>query len=199
MFNASSQRKPGPDGDVSIRFLGMSGSLRDASSNTSLLRAAQMLAGPGLIIDLYDGLGDLPHFNPDLESGRAPLPAPVTNLRRWVAAADGLILSCPEYAHGLPGAFKNALDWLVGSPDFSGTPVVLFNASSRAHHAQAALRLTLKAMSATLIEGASITIPLAGKTASPLEIASDPAFAFAIVDALDVLVGAVLAPDVIQI
>jgi NAD(P)H-dependent FMN reductase len=154
-----------------------------------------MLAGPELVIELYDALGDLPHFNPDVESAETPLPAAVVNLRRKVAASDALILSCPEYARGMPGCFKNALDWLVGYPDFAGTRVALFNASPRALHAQAALRLTLQTMSAVLLDEASITVPLLGKATTALEIASDPAFAFMIAEALDRLTKAGARPE----
>ncbi|WP_332656134.1 NADPH-dependent FMN reductase [Brevundimonas sp.] len=177
-----------------MQFLAISGSLRASSSNTSLLRAARMLAAPPLVIRLYEDLGALPHFNPDVEGGDAPLPAPVARLRRLCTDADALILSCPEYARGIPGSFKNALDWLVGSPDFAGTPVAMFNTSTRAVHAQAALKLTLETMSADVIEGACITVPLAGRTFTADEIASDPAFGDRIGEALDVLRQAVRSP-----
>jgi chromate reductase len=98
-----------------MRILAISGSLRAASSNTALLRAAAALAPEGMEVVLYGGLGDLPHFNPDLE-GAAP-PA-VIDLWARVREADGLLIACPEYAHGVPGAMKNALDWLVGGDEF---------------------------------------------------------------------------------
>ena len=133
---------------ASRQILAISGSLRTASSNTSLLLAAQCLAPPGLRIELFGGMGALPHFNPDLE---ADLPALVAALRATVDAADGLLISCPEYARGMPGSFKNLLDWLVGSPNFHAKPVAIFNASSRASEAQRSLRLVLTTMSNTSI------------------------------------------------
>lgn len=91
--------------------------------------------------------------------------------------ADGLLISCPEYARGIPGSFKNALDWLVGSTTFPGKPVALFNASPRAFAAQAALRLVLETMSAHLVEAASITLPLLAKGLDAKAIAADQAIA----------------------
>src|SRR5215472_6432669 len=79
-----------------ITLLAMSGSLRAASSNAALLEAARLLAPTGIAIEHYRGLGDLPHFNPDLDV--APLPLAVVDLRRRIGAADGLLISCPEYA-----------------------------------------------------------------------------------------------------
>ncbi|MEW9305971.1 NADPH-dependent FMN reductase [Labrys neptuniae] len=141
-----------------ITLLALSGSLRLGSSNTVLLEAAALLAPAGMRIAAYDGIGSLPHFNPDLDGDNPP--RSVMALRHLVGAADGLIISCPEYARGIPGSFKNALDWLVGSSEFPGKPIALFNASPRASDAQAALRLVLTTMSARIVEEASITLPL---------------------------------------
>ena len=113
-----------------------------------------------MTIDLYDGLGGLPHFNPDLDVD--PLPAPVSDLRARVGAADGLLFSSPEYARGVPGSLKNALDWLVSSDVFPGKPVAFLHASERGVVSQAALRLILETMSARVIDDASITVPLLG-------------------------------------
>ncbi len=144
------------------RVLCLSGSLRRRSSNTALLKAAQRLAPAGLELVLYEGLGTLPLFNPDDEV--EPLPAPVQALRTAVGCSDALLLSCPEYAHGVPGAFKNLLDWLVGSLEFPNKPVALFNASGRgSHHAQDALREILSTMSAHVLEPASATVALSGE------------------------------------
>src|ERR1700682_2784588 len=114
------------------RLLAISGSLRAASSNMALLQAACLLARPPLIVELYDGLALLPHFNPDLDTDAAA--PPVSDLRARIRAADGLLISSPEYARGVPGSLKNALDWLVSAEDFAGKPVALFNASPRASH-----------------------------------------------------------------
>src|SRR5215469_4982365 len=141
-----------------MRILAISGSLRAKSSNTAVLTAAARLAPPGTEIVLYDGLADLPHFNPDLDTEDPP--APVLALRRAIGHCDGLLISSPEYARGVAGALKNALDWLVSSLEFPEKPVALINASPRSTHADAQLRLILATMSARLIEAASITLPL---------------------------------------
>lgn len=143
------------------RVLCLSGSLRKVSANSAVLRAAQTLAPPSLELTLYAELADLPLFNPDDES--SVLPASVQSLRIQVGMSDALLIACPEYAHGIPGAFKNLLDWLVGSVEFPGKPVALINTSGRgSHHAQAALREVLITMSAELIEAACVTVPLSG-------------------------------------
>src|SRR5689334_3710681 len=157
-----------------IRILAISGSLRRFSSNTTLLQAAARLAPPGVEITLYDGLAELPHFNPDLEGSE---PATVVNFREQIKGSDGVLISSPEYAHGVPGALKNALDWVVGSGELVGKPVALLNASPRSTHAQASLIETLTVMTAVLVAEASITVPLLGKKIHEDGIASDPLFA----------------------
>ncbi len=140
-----------------IRLLAISGSLRAVSSNTALLRAAAALAPPGIEIPLYPGLGELPHFNPDLEGKE---PQVVKDFGAQVGAADGLIISTPEYAHGMPGVLKNALDWLVGGFDFINKPVALFNASPRSTYALASLTDVVTIMSGRIVAEASITVPI---------------------------------------
>lgn len=98
-----------------MRILAISGSLRARSSNTELLRAAALVANPSWTFDFYDGLGALPHFNPDLDFEGATPPAAVADLRARIAAADALLICSPEYAHGVAGSMKNALDWMVGA------------------------------------------------------------------------------------
>ncbi len=99
-------------------------------------------------------------FNPDLESS---LPEPVTGLRDAVGNADALLIASPEYAHGISGPMKNALDWLVGHPGFYAKPVAVVNTAPRAHHAHEAMLEVLRTMSASLIEPASVTLPLLGQ------------------------------------
>lgn len=94
-------------------------------------------------------------------------------LRNAIGTAQGLLISSPEYARGVAGALKNALDWLVSSTEFPGKPVALINASQRATHADAALRLTLKTMSANLVDDASIMLPLLGRNLDASGIAAD--------------------------
>jgi chromate reductase len=154
-----------------IRILGISGSLRAGSSNTTLLRAAAKLASAsGMSITVSSGLGELPHFNPDLEGTEPPS---VIEFRRELQMCDGVLISSPEYAHGVPGVLKNALDWIVGSGELADKPVALLNASPRSTYAQASLRETITVMSGRLLEEASATVPLLGKNLNETDIVSD--------------------------
>ena len=136
-----------------MRVLAISGSLRARSSNRALLRAAATLAPSGMKWEHYEGLAELPHFNPDDDEDGRPVPPAVAELRRRVIAAEGWVLSSPEYAHGVPGSLKNALDWLVSCPELPGKPVLLLNASAAGgDFAQAALAETLRTMSLEVLE-----------------------------------------------
>jgi NAD(P)H-dependent FMN reductase len=174
----------------SLTLLAISGSLRSASSNTAALQAIRLLAPPNVTLVLFDGLGRLPHFNPDLDGDDKP--AAVAAFRALVDHADGLLISSPEYARGVPGSLKNGLDWLVGGPEFPGKPVALINTSPRATHAQASLALTLTTMSARLVEKASLTLPLLGKVWTAQDIASEPALAASLRQAVAAMVEAIV-------
>ena len=138
-------------------ILAISGSLRARSTNTTLLLAAARLAPPGVQIDLYKGLGDLPFFNPDLDGKE---PEAVRKFQAVLAATDGILICSPEYAHGVSGAMKNALDWLVSDVNLVGKPVALINASPRATYAQEALLETLRTMSWNVVSEASRMVPV---------------------------------------
>jgi NAD(P)H-dependent FMN reductase len=169
-------------GESDMRILAISGSLRAKSSNTAALKAAARLAPPGVDVELFEGIGELPHFNPDVdESGPPPS---VLEWRRRVDSVQGLLISSPEYARGVAGVLKNALDWLVSGPEFYEKPVAVINASPRSTHADASLRLTLTTMSGRLIEPASISLPLLGRGLDEDGILADPALASALHDAL---------------
>jgi NAD(P)H-dependent FMN reductase len=142
-----------------MNVLGLSGSLRAASLNSMLLRAAARIAPGHMRVRVYTDLGQLPLFNPDLE---ALDPAPVAQLRGALLECDAVIIASPEYAHGVSGVMKNALDWMVGNVSFVDKPVALLNAAPRATHAQAALRETLITMSARVIDTACVAVPLLG-------------------------------------
>lgn len=178
-----------------MQILAISGSLRAASSNTTLLRAAAALAPAGTHITLYDGLGGLPHFNPDFDRAfdDPRLPPPVQALRAQVEAADAVLISSPEYAHGVPGSLKNALDWLVGGSEIVDKPVALINTSPHAKHAQASLAETLRTMTAPPVAGSPFMAPLVGKALDDAGAAGDPEVAHAIRAAFAALAGAVEA------
>lgn len=128
------------------------------------------LSPQNIKMKLYGGLGDLPYFNPDLEPTELPT---VKEFRTQVKWSDGLIISSPEYAHGVPGVLKNALDWLVGGEEFVGKPIVLFNASPRAIHAQASITEIVTTMAGRIVPEASITVPLLGKNLDAAAISAD--------------------------
>jgi chromate reductase len=175
-----------------MRILAISGSLRAASSNTAALQAAAILAPMGTEIVLYTGLGSLPHFNPDLDTGDPP--GVVKALRHEIGLCSGLLICSPEYAHGVAGSMKNALDWLVSSFEFPEKPIALINTSQRAIHAPAQLREILTTMSAHLIDDASITLPLWGRNLDAVAIASDPALSEQLRTALQYFVSAIRTP-----
>jgi chromate reductase, NAD(P)H dehydrogenase (quinone) len=172
-----------------VRILAISGSLRAASSNTAVLQAAAFLAPAGVEIVHYTALGDLPHFNPDLDTDDPP--EVVRALRHEIGRCDGLLICSPEYAHGVAGSMKNALDWLVSSVEFPEKSTALINTSQRAIHGDAQLREILTTMSAQLIERASITLPLWGRNLDAAGIRSDPALSEQLRTALEYFAGAI--------
>ena len=157
-----------------MNVLALPGSLRAASINAAFCRAASRLAPAPLRISVYAGLGELPLFNADLE---ADPPRAVREFRDAVGRARALIIASPEYAHGMSGVIKNALDWLVSFEGFIGKPVALVNTSPRARHAYEALREVLQTMSADILSDACMTLPLLGATVTEDAIISSPELA----------------------
>ena len=145
-----------------MHLLGLSGSLRASSTNSRLLQATLRLAPPGTTWTIYDGLADIPAFSPDLDGADEQVPPPVRRLRELLRAADAVVVCTPEYAHGLPGALKNLLDWHVGSGELVNKPVAAISAGpgetggGRAH---TSLLTTLAAMNAALPPGAALIVP----------------------------------------
>jgi len=130
-----------------MKLLAISGSLRATSSNAAIVRAVARLAP----LDTFD-TQTLPHFSPDLDID--PLPAPVAALRTAVGAASALVIATPEYAHGMPGSLKNALDWLVSATEPIDKQVLLISASpAGAVHAHAQFSEVLRTMSMRLVDG----------------------------------------------
>ncbi len=168
-----------------MKMLGLCGSLRARSFSAGLLRAARALAPAGVDFRVFDGHGRLPLFNPDLETA-----APKTVHALWdaVACADAIVIASPEYAHGVTGTMKNTLDWLVGHVPFAYKPVAVFNPSYQSHHADEALKETLRTMAADLIADACVRIPVIGSRVDPDGIAASPEFAPVIRSALQAVV-----------
>lgn len=173
---------------AAMRILAIAGSLRARSSNRTVLEAAGRLAPQGIEVVLFDGLGDLPLFNPDRDQD--PFPQAVASWRAAVGKADGLLICSPEYARGVSAVLKNALEWLVSGPEFPEKPVAVINASQRSTDADGQLRLILRTMSARLIEPASITLPMLGRALDAEGLIADPALAAALRQAIEHLAAA---------
>lgn len=177
-----------------MRLLAVSGSLRARSSNTAALLAAARVAPPEVSIQVYDGLAALPHFNPDLDADGLAPPEPVAALRALVDSCDGVLVSTPEYAHGLPGSLKNALDWLVSAPAFYGKPVAIVETSAAySKHAMASLLEVLSTMGTRLVREAFVDLPLRGTRLDADGIAARPDLAAALRSGLDAFARAIRA------
>ena len=143
-----------------IKLIAISGSLRASSSNTTILWALSELAPTKIEISIYEGIGELPHFNPDLDGDLAPLS--VQTWRTQIQEADGILFCTPEYAHGIPGVLKNALDWIVSSGELMHKPTAVISASPApdgGSKANAALVQTLRVMMAEIDPSAILCIP----------------------------------------
>jgi chromate reductase, NAD(P)H dehydrogenase (quinone) len=149
-----------------IQVFAISGSLRGHSTNSALIQRYAQLAAGELILDVYDGLSHLPHFNPDLE----PSDPFVIDLIDRIRQADAFIVSTPEYAHGIPGSLKNALDWLVSTDAFIEKPFALLQACPRSTFAPASLIEILKTMSGIHVQSADVTIDLKRSAATAEDI-----------------------------
>jgi chromate reductase len=138
-----------------MRVLGISGSLRHDSHNTELLRAAATLLPSGVEFELYDGLKQIPPYDEDDE---AQPPAAVVDLRERIGAADAVLFATPEYNHSIPGALKNALDWVsrpIETNTLRNKPVAVIGASTGmfgAVWAQAELRKVAAALGARVLD-----------------------------------------------
>ena len=171
------------DNEEPVRVLAISGSLRQASSNSALVGAVARLAPETVEVSIYRGLAELPPFNPDLESD--VVPEAVTAFRARLQTCDAVLISSPEYAHVVPGVVKNALDWVVGSGELIDKPIALINASARAKHAWASLAETLAVMSARVIPESSITVSLDGRTPDTNAIVEDAGLSSALTSAIE--------------
>ena len=158
-----------------MKILSISGSLRATSSNTAILQAIATLAPKEIDFAIYEGLNDLPHYSPDIDDEKSP--AAVVKFRELLKAADGVVISTPEYAYGMPGVLKNALDWTVSSGDFSEKPVVAISASPSwlgGDKALASLLVTLRAMNSKVAEEGSFAIPTIRKKMNDKGEVADP-------------------------
>lgn len=139
-----------------IQILAISGSTRQQSSNHQLINAISTLAKDIATVQLYDGLTIIPHFNPDLDQDQPP--AEVTAFRERLRAADAILICTPEYAIGVPGTLKNAIDWTVSSMEFSKKPVALITAGTSGVKSHASLLGTLLMIESKIATDAQLVI-----------------------------------------
>jgi NAD(P)H-dependent FMN reductase len=149
-----------------VKILAISGSAREESTNTALLRALKDLSPVGIELSVFHRLDSLPVFSPDSEGERTP--AEVRRFMEAVSVADGIIISSPEYVRAIPGGLKNAIDWMVSRHEIISKPIALVHASHRGDDMLASLRLVLSTVSDRFTEQLFLRIPLIGK--SPEEI-----------------------------
>lgn len=140
------------------KVLAISGSTRQRSTNLSLLKAIFNLYDSEIDFVLFDGLSTLPHFNPD--DVEQPPPT-VVAFRNLIRDADGILICTPEYAMGVPGSLKNALDWTVSTSDFSKKPVAVITASTSGEKAHGSLIGTLNVIEASTSEEIQLLISFA--------------------------------------
>lgn len=138
------------------QILAISGSTRNNSSNHRLIKAIARLLEDDMQLHLYEGIALLPHFDPDITDDH--MPQPVADFKRQLREADGVIICTPEYAHGVPGSLKNALDWTVGSGEFSTKPTILITASTDGRYGHNALLETLRVIEAGNIDNLNLLI-----------------------------------------
>lgn len=145
-----------------MKILAVSGSARRLSTNTALLRAMQTIAPREIAIYVFDGIGDLPVFSPDLEGPN--LPDGVRSFIQMISDSDGLLICSPEYVRGIPGGLKNAIDWLVSGNQVIGKPIALAHASHRGNDMLAALRTVLSTISSNFSENLFYQLPVMKET-----------------------------------
>ena len=140
-----------------MRILGVCGSLQRQSANLRLLTVAAAAAPPDVEVVVFESLGELPHFNPDIDATGAP--ESVMRWRRALAESDAVLVASPEYGFSLPGVLKNAIDWVIGSGELEGKVVAITAAvpgPERGRRGLQALRDTLAAVRATIVGGEPI-------------------------------------------
>ncbi|MDQ3109400.1 MAG: NAD(P)H-dependent oxidoreductase [Bacteroidota bacterium] len=139
-----------------IKIVAISGSTRKSSSNLNLIKAIADMASENFIVAIFERLSDLPHFNPDLDNENVP--EQVIDFRRQLREADGILICTPEYAIGVPGTLKNAIDWTVSSMEFSKKPVALITASLSGEKAHSSLLGTLLIIEAQMTADTQLLI-----------------------------------------
>ncbi|HRH60131.1 MAG TPA: NADPH-dependent FMN reductase [Chitinophagaceae bacterium] len=140
-------------------IIAICGSTRTNSTNLNFIKAVAALSSEFFSVKIFNGIADIPHFNPDLDNDDPP--SSVTTFRELLQNADGILICTPEYAMGVPGTLKNAIDWTVSSCEFSHKPVALITASSVGQKGHAALLETLKIIEAKMSDETQLLISFA--------------------------------------
>jgi len=141
------------------KIIAISGSIRQSSTNMSLINAITDLFKDKLEFNIFQGLSDIPHFNPDLDTVNPP--KKVSDFRRQLHAADGILICTPEYAMGVPGTLKNAIDWTVSSMNFWHKPVALITASSAGKKGHQSFLETLRILESNMPASSQLLISFA--------------------------------------
>lgn len=172
-----------------VHVLLVSGSLRDGSTNSALVRTAAAVAPDGVTTEIFEGLAGLPHFNPDDDAEGAEVPAPVAAMRERFEAADAVLFSTPEYAGALPGSFKNLLEWTVGSMAMYEKPAAWINVAppGRGGNADDSLRKVLGYVTADLAEDACVKLPMDREAIGAGGEVEDPGYRAGVAAALGAL------------
>lgn len=142
-----------------MKIIAICGSTRASSTNLHLIKAISNIAVDILDVEVFQGLTEIPHYNPDLDNDYPPLQ--VTAFRAKLKASDGILICTPEYAMGVPGTLKNAIDWTVSSMEFSRKPVALIIASSMGQKGHRSLLETLKVIEAAMTAETQLLISFA--------------------------------------
>lgn len=172
-----------------ITILALSGSLRPTSTNTKLIKEIQRWAPADIEFIIYQHLATLPAFDDSAEEGDA-----VANWRRQLAEADGVFLCSPEYAFGIPGALKNAIDWTVRTGELVNKPLALVTAASNGEKAHAAWLQIFSALSSNIPEGGALLIPFIKTKLNEKGEITDAATKAAVESVLQALINAIKQP-----
>jgi chromate reductase len=141
---------------VKKKILAICGSTRRTSTNLNVINAIRNLYADIAELDTFEGLSEIPHFSPDLDNDNPP--KNVADFREQLKQADGILICTPEYAMGVPGTLKNAIDWTVSSMEFSHKPVALITASTAGHKAHHSLMETLRVIEADIPDSSELVI-----------------------------------------
>jgi len=166
-----------------IKILAISGSLRTGSSNNLLLKYIATLIPAPVNFQIYDELATIPAFDDS-----APAPLAVDRFRELLAGCDAVLICSPEYAFGIPGALKNAIDWTVSSGELTGKPVALVTAATNGDKAHKAWLLIFKALSSVIPEQGALLIPYVRTKINNTGEVTDPSTYESLVKTLQALI-----------